>query len=174
VLRGVKYLVERELRQGASVNQVGETSSHAPTRTAPRFAQVRVGRLIEVRAPSGLSSVGDVKAFTAGVLAAMRQTGGSVLVCADYRRGSPLMPDAAGPWSHAMREANAHLIRSAVLIDPANTMFNLQIGRVVRCAGPYGHRRIFTDVAEMRDWLDDAATEAERLAIGAFLSRPDE
>jgi hypothetical protein len=52
-------------------------------------------------------------------------------------------------------------------------MFNLQIERVVRCAGHSGHRRIFTDLLELREWMRDAATEAERQAIDAFLSRRD-
>jgi hypothetical protein len=156
------------------VDQSGETSSHAPARPARRFAQVRVGRLIEVQSPRGLTSLADVNAFTADVLAATRQTGGRALLCADYRRGSPLMPEAADPWSHAMREANEYLIRSAVLVDPDNTMFNLQMGRVVRCAGHAGRRRIFTNVAELRDWMSDAATDAELHAVDALLSRHDD
>ena len=84
------------------------------------------------------------------------------------------MPEAAGPWSHAMREANKYLIRSAVLVDPGNTMFNLQMERVVRCADYAGRRRIFTNVAELRDWMSDAAADAELQAIDALLSRGDE
>jgi hypothetical protein len=156
------------------VDQLGGISDHAPARTTPRFAQVRVGRLIEVRAPRGLTSLADIDAFTAQVLAAMRQTGGRALLCADYRRSSPLMPEATGSWSHAMREGNEALIRSAVLVDPGNTMFNLQLDRVVRCAGHAGHRRIFADAGELRDWLGDVATEAERQAIDAFLARRDD
>jgi hypothetical protein len=119
-------------------------------------------------------SMGDVNAFTADVLAAVRHAGGRALLCADYRQGSPLMPDAAGPWSHAMREANDYLIRSGVLLDPGNTMFNLQIERVVRCAGDSGHRRLFTDIAELRDWISEVSTDAERQGIDAFLSRAEE
>jgi hypothetical protein len=155
------------------VDQFGGITNHAPARAAPRFAEVRVGRLIEVRAPRGLTSLADVNAFAAHVLAATRETGGQALLCADYRRASPLMPEAAGPWSHAMREANDYILRSAVLVEPRNTMFNLQIARVVRCAGHADRRRIFEDAAELRDWLGDAATEAERQAIDAFLSRLD-
>ena len=84
------------------------------------------------------------------------------------------MPEATGSWSHAMREGNEALIRSAVLVDPGNTMFNLQLDRVVRCAGHAGHRRIFADAGELRDWLGDVATEAERQAIDAFLARRDD
>jgi hypothetical protein len=156
------------------VDQFGGTSRHAPARTAPRFARVRVGRLIEVRAPRGPMSIADVNAFTADVLAALRQAGGRALLCADYRRGSPLMPEAAGPWSHAMRKANEYLIRSGVLIDPGNTMFNLQIERVVRCAGDAGQRRLFTDVAELCEWMSEVATDAERQGIDAFLSRDED
>jgi len=166
------------LREGSSVDHFGGTISHAPARSARRFVQVRVGRLVEVRATRGLTSVAEVTVFAADVVAATRavtwQSGGAALLCADYRRASPLMPEAAGPWSQAMRAANEYILCSAILVDPGNTMFNLQMERVVHCAGHPGRRRIFADVGELREWLGEAATEAEREAIDAFLSRHDE
>lgn len=158
-------------RRRVKVDQIGKTSSHAPAPTAPPFAQLRVGRLIEVRPPPGLVSLVDVEVFVADVLAAMRRAGGQALLCSDYRRGAPLLPEVTGPWSHAMRQSNEYLIRSAVLVDPANTMFNLQIERVVRCSDDRGLRRIFTDRARLGEWMSEAATDAERQAIDAFLSR---
>jgi hypothetical protein len=166
------YLWYWRARQGrVKVDQIGKTSSHAPTSAAPPFAQLRVGRLIEVRPPQGLVSLVEVEAFVADVLAAMRQAGGRALLCSDYRGASPLLPEVTGPWAHAMRKSNEYLLRSAVLVDPANTMFNLQIERVVRCADDRGLRRIFTDRGRLGEWMSEAATDAERRAIDAFLSR---
>ena len=113
----------------------------------------------------------DVDVFVADVLAAMRRAGGQALLCCDYRRGPPLLPGVTGTWAHAMRKSNEYLLRSAVLIDPDNTMFNLQLERVVRCADDRGLRRICTDRAQLDEWMSEAATDAERQAIDAFLSR---
>lgn len=143
------------------------------TGASRRFTQVRVGHLIAVRAPPGLTSLVDVRAFTTDVLTAVRETDGPALLCADYRRASPVVPEAASPWADTMRNANAHLIRSAVLVEPSNAIFNLQIERVVRCAGGDARRRIFADLAELCDWMRDASTEAERRAIKAFLAADD-
>jgi len=158
---------------GRSVGQFAGLGAITSARAVRGFAQVRVGRLIEVRAPHGLTSLNDIRAFVGEVVQAARQTGGPALLCADYRQASPLMPQAAGPWAHAMRESNELLIRSAVLVDPANAMFNLQIERVVRCASDSGRRRIFAKVPELRAWMSGVATDSELAAIDAFLSRHD-
>jgi hypothetical protein len=158
--------------QGGVVNVVpagGESSVVFASAEAPS-ARIRTGRLIEVRARRALTTLAAIKAFTADVVAAARQTAGQGLICADYRRASPLMPEMASPLAHSMRETNEHLLRSAVVVDPANTIFNLQIERVVHCAGPFEARRIFTDVAELRGWMSETATEAELQAIDAFLA----
>jgi predicted oxidoreductase (fatty acid repression mutant protein) len=59
--------------------------------------------------------------------------------------------------------------RSAILLDPSNTMFNLQVERVVHCTGN-DNRRLFKNADELHDWLDGGLTEAEREALRAFLS----
>jgi hypothetical protein len=63
-----------------------------------------------------------------------------------------------------MRESNRGIVRSGLLIDPANTMFNLQVERVVRCAlNPA--RRLFDNIDELRDWLGTALGESDRGAL---------
>ena len=54
-------------------------------------------------------------------------------------------------------------------LDPRNVMFNLQVARVVRCAG-HDARRLFTDPLEMGDWLGDLLTDAERAALRGLLA----
>jgi len=71
-----------------------------------------------------------------------------------------------------MRKANGSIARSAILVDPSNTMFNLQIERVVHCAGN-PTRRLFADLEGLHNWLDGDLTEPEREALQAFLSADD-
>ncbi|HXX66401.1 MAG TPA: hypothetical protein VEK07_04415 [Polyangiaceae bacterium] len=68
-----------------------------------------------------------------------------------------------------MRKANTEILRSGLLVDPANTMFNLQIERIVRCAiNP--ERRLFTKREELNDWIGDVLSEPERQALGHLFS----
>lgn len=90
------------------------------------------------------------------------------MICADHRFASPLSGELADFWSRKMRGNNRGIARAALLLDPANTMYNLQVERIVHCAGSPA-RRLFTDVEELRDWLSDALPRAEReLLRGLF------
>jgi hypothetical protein len=54
------------------------------------------------------------------------------------------------------------------LVDPSNSTYNLQIARVIQCAlSPT--RKIFTDAAELLDWLGPTVTDAERRELRTFL-----
>jgi hypothetical protein len=55
-----------------------------------------------------------------------------------------------------------------MLLDPSNTMFNLQVERIVQCAGN-AQRRLFNDPDELRGWLEGTLTETERAALGRLL-----
>lgn len=72
-------------------------------------------------------------------------------------------------WSRAMRRNNGSIGRSALLLDPANAMYNLQVERVVQCAGSPA-RRLFADIEELRDWVSDALAEPEREALRGLFS----
>jgi hypothetical protein len=135
------------------------------------FARAGVGRVIEIRVRR-LPHVEAVDALGAGVFDAMRQVGSEVVICADYRFATPISPDVADAWSRVMRETNRRIALSALLLDPDNTMFNLQLERIVRCAGS-PERRLFEDVGELRDWTDYALTEAERAGLSKFLLSHD-
>lgn len=99
----------------------------------------------------------------------MRRAGPGAVICADYRNAAPLQYGIADAWSRAMRKANDSIARSAILIDPSNTMFNLQLERVVHCAGN-PRRRLFTRREELCNWLDSDLAEPERQGLRAFLS----
>jgi hypothetical protein len=150
------------------MDQVGEIRTRIGATTADSFARVRVGRLVEVRA-GHLATLPDVESLIAAVFAAVRGVGRGAVICADYRKGKPLTGEVAGAWSHAMRRTNESILRSALLLNPLNTMFNLQVARIVHCAASE-HRRLFKDAKELHDWLEGILTEAERQALRAFLS----
>ena len=134
------------------------------------FARVRVGRLVEVRL-GRLAGLADFESHHANVLSALRSAGPGFVVCADHRSASPVPSDVADSWSRAMRRGNGSLTRSAILLNPANTTFNLQIQRVIQCAGSDA-RRVFMDRQELQEWLDGRLSDAERVALRVFLDGP--
>jgi hypothetical protein len=155
---------------GRILEYLGETATGTWPATPGGFARVREGRLVEVRV-GRLARLADVESLNAAVREAMRSAGPEVLVCADHRFAFPLPCDLADPWSRAMRGVNRSVIRSAFLLNPANTTFNLQIQRVIQCAGS-DRRRVFTDQQELVEWLGALLTEPERAALRAFLDGP--
>lgn len=132
------------------------------------FARVRAARIVEVHVRR-LATLDDVESLHAQVSAAVRRAGPSAVICADHRFASPLSGEVADVWSRKMRGNNGGVVRSALLLDPANTMYNLQVERVVHCAGSSA-RRLFAQVEELRDWVSDALTEPEREALRALFS----
>jgi hypothetical protein len=132
------------------------------------FARVRAARIVEVHVRR-LPTLDDVESLHAQVLAAVRRAGPGAVICADHRFASPLSREVADVWSRNMRGNNGGIVRGALLLDPANTMYNLQVERVVHCAGSAA-RRLFADIEELRDWVSDALTEPEREALRGLFS----
>jgi hypothetical protein len=149
------------------LEHTGETAIGSRPAISAFSARVRVGRLVEMRV-GRLGGLADIEALNASATSAMRLAGSAFVVCADHRFASPVSSDLADRWSRAMRRVNRSLGRSAILLHPANTTFNLQIQRVVQCAGS-DDRRVFTDRKELLEWLDDRLNEAERAALRVFL-----
>jgi hypothetical protein len=136
---------------------------------AGAFARVRVGCLVEVRV-GRLRALADIESLHAAIIAAFHTAGPGAVACADHRFASPILsPDVADAWSRGMRMANPSVSRSAILLSPTNTTFNLQIERIVQCAG-HARRRVFTDQQELHRWLGGSLTEAERDRLRVFLS----
>jgi hypothetical protein len=127
------------------------------------FARVLVGRLVEVRVYR-LADIHDVERLNAEAHAAIRRAGPGAVVYGDHRDASPLARDVADVWARGMREANRNISRSAILLDPDNTTFNLQLERVVRCAG-YPARLIFSAPAELQARMETYLSGQERDAL---------
>ena len=111
-----------------------------------------------------LVDVDEVAALKVQVAAAIRRAGPGAVICGDHRFGSPLSSEVADAWSGVMRKNDGHVVRRALLLDPSNAMYNLQLERVVRCAGN-DSRRFFTAIDELREWVGEALGGAERLAL---------
>ena len=129
--------------------------------------QSSVGGLLEMRA-GRLECLDDLLAFHHAIHRAARRLQTRTVVFADYRRGRPFPQDVGDAWCRFMRQDNARISASGILLDPMNHTFNLQFERVVRCAGNPA-RRIFHDAGELRDWLSHATTAAELARINDLL-----
>jgi hypothetical protein len=127
-----------------------------------------VGRLVEVRLWE-IAHPGEFDAMSASLMSITAPIAGRVLVFADYRHASPFPQGIADAWSRAMRRFNLNVLRSAILVDPTNETFNLQLARVIQCAG-LATRRSFDDPEELRDWLSQVSTPLEQERIDALLS----
>jgi hypothetical protein len=132
------------------------------------FARVRAGRIVEVHVRR-LADRSDVELLRAQVKATLRLAGPGPVICADHRLASLQSWDAADTWSKAMRGSGSGVVRSGLLLDPANAMYNLQIERVVQRAGnPV--LRLFADFDELREWVGEVLAEHEREALRNLFS----
>jgi hypothetical protein len=162
-----------ELASGLGQGDFAGTASPQPrglaARPPPQPFVVRsaVGRLVELQVfELGLPE--DVGVLNAALLAAVSSFDTSVVLLADHRRARPFPHEVGDAWSRGMRLLNTRVIRSAILLDPANETFNLQLARVVRCAGS-PRRRWFEDPSELRGWLADVVTPSERARLDELL-----
>jgi hypothetical protein len=125
------------------------------------------GRLVRLQV-FDLGVPEDVVVLSAALLVHLAQVEGLAVLIADHRVASPFSQEVGDAWSRAMRRFNPCLERSVVLLDRENETFNLQIARVVRCAGS-PRRRWFYDASEAREWLTDVLTPAEAVRFDALV-----
>jgi hypothetical protein len=144
--------------------------SNVRTRAAS-FVRVRAGRIVEVHVRP-LADLSEVESLDAEVYAAVQRAGRGAVICADHRLASPLSREMADVWSRAMRGKNIRIARSGVLLDPTNTMYNLQVQRVVSCAGNPA-RRLFVDKEGLLDWVGEVLAEPERRALRDVFSEAE-
>jgi hypothetical protein len=147
--------------------QTANAGGDVPTAT-PFFARLRGSRIVELQVRR-LAEVGDVESLNAEVREALARAGPGAVICGDYRSAAPVSREVAHGWARAMRVNNREIVRSGLLLDPANTMFNLQIERVVRCSVNPA-RRVFDDMATLCDWLGVALSDSERQLLRGLFS----
>jgi hypothetical protein len=148
-------------------NLAGEPGSSVGSAPQASYAGVRGEHLIEIRVRR-LDDVAAVASLSAGVIEAVRQVDRGAVIWGDYRGASPISAQVASAWSRDMRHANRSIARSGILLDPANEMFNLQVVRVVQCAGNPS-RKLFTDPRELLAWLRDDLTPDEREVLRGLI-----
>lgn len=142
----------------------GNDSARSSTPRGGSWARLLAGRLVEV-CVGRLVDIADVERLNAEVRAAIRRAGpGPALLYGDHRAGSPVARDVADAWARGMREANRSIAASAILLDPANVTFNLQVERIVRCAGS-SSRRIFSTPAELQAVMERILATQEKDAL---------
>ncbi len=133
-------------------------------------ADLKVGRLLEIRADAGYRTVDDVNAIFAQIGAAMVKLppNSQHIVVADWRRCPIMSPEAAEHMSSSIAQSNPSLLRSAVLIQSAAPTAVLQFARVVRDTN-HPHRQAFRSVVELVAWLDQVMTPEESRRLRDFL-----
>jgi hypothetical protein len=134
------------------------------------FARVRAGRIVEIRVRS-LVDLDDLASFCMNTGSTIREAGPRAVVCADHRSATPLSGDVADEWSRRIRQGNAaHTKTSAVLLDPANALYNLQVERIMQCAGK--QVRLFPTLDELTAWLGATLTDAEKATVRELFASP--
>jgi len=140
------------------------------SRRAPFTVLSEVGRLLEIRV-FGVCSVDDIVALTCQLREAAHLLDGQPIIFGDFRTACPFSQAVADEWSRDMRGFNGKLTRSALLLSAENETFNLQLARVVRCAG-WASRRLFSSAGELREWLRGSLTEVELARLNCLLESP--
>jgi hypothetical protein len=135
-------------------------------------AEIRVGRLLEVRLDAGYHSLREVDdlvdLFFSAVWALPAETKHVTVV--DWRLCPIMSPDCATYVGEKMVVVNSRTERSASIVPRDAPLNVLQFTRLIRDArNPM--RRPFRDDASATTWLSEALTPDERQRLRAFLAR---
>jgi hypothetical protein len=118
-----------------------------------------------------LRDVAAAQAFRTDIFAAMKSDPSSVVICADWRSGSLLSPDAAEVLLGMLTGRSAQIERSAILLATNKAVFDLQVERLVREAN-HPSRRTFRDVEKQMTYLSEVLSASERDVARSFLVQP--
>jgi hypothetical protein len=127
----------------------------------------RRGRLLLARWNS-LADVAAAQAYRADIFAAMQSDPSSVVICADWRSGSLLSPDAAEVLLGMLTGRSTQIERSAILLAANKAVFDLQVERLVREAN-HPSRRTFRDADKQMAYLGEVLSASERELARSFL-----
>ncbi|HVJ21601.1 MAG TPA: hypothetical protein VM686_39625 [Polyangiaceae bacterium] len=139
---------------------------------AGNACEVRVGRLLEVRADRGYLTLDDVEAMRQSLTLAFERIPDNrpAVITADWRRASLMDGEAAQSASAMMVGFNHRIERSAILVSNESPTAVLQFHHLVREAG-HPQRRIFHFEDEVVAWLAELLTPEERARLTEFLAR---
>lgn len=135
--------------------------------------KIAEGRLLEIDVCAGYREVSDVDAMIEMMAAEFKRVAEPtrIVIAADWRACRLLTPPVAERVVQMLSRSNPRVERSAILHNPEQATSVLQVMRLAREAElPY--RRVFTEAAEMKAWLGEILTPAERARLDRLL-RPE-
>lgn len=129
-------------------------------------AENRQGRLVETRIAWPLTEA-EVLSVSKQHRILFERMPGLCVAVSDLRKSKVFPSDVAQELIRIMSRVADRIERSAFLL-PDSAILGLQLERAIEEGGG-GMRRIFRDPEELKDWLGEALTEAEKLRLRAFL-----
>jgi hypothetical protein len=131
-------------------------------------AEIRVGRLLEVRMRSPLPLY-EAQALVAEIRRLVKGTRAPSLGVIDLRGVRLLDPDVVDFLGELMRRDNPWLARNAfILAEASAAVKTLQMERMLKEGGS-SSRRGFRARAEAEAWLGEVLGDDEKTRLGAFL-----
>jgi hypothetical protein len=125
-------------------------------------AEIRVGRLLEVRVGKGYTCTGDVDDMISMIRTAVGRLPPDVkhVTFADWRACRVMLPEAVDRAQQMLVGTNPRTERSAIVISRDSPTAVMQFFRVVlQAENP--NRKIFDNAAEAIDWLSEVLTPEE-------------
>jgi hypothetical protein len=136
---------------------------------AANTANLRVGRLLEIRAEAGYRTVADVDALFDKIgVELSKLPDRQHITVVDWRRCPIMAPEAADRIGQRIASTNSTTVRSAALADSGAPVAVLQFLRVIRDAG-LPDRKLFFEESELIHWLEPILTPAEATRLRDFL-----
>jgi hypothetical protein len=130
-------------------------------------AEIRVGRLLEVRMASPLPLF-EAQALVAEIRRLVRKTRAPSLGVIDLRGVRILDPDVVDFIGELMRRDNPFLARNAFVLAEASATKTLQMERMLKEGGSVS-RRGFRQRQAAEAWLGEVLTDEEKARLSAFL-----
>ena len=130
-------------------------------------AEIRVGRLLEVRMRSPLP-LHEAQALVAEIRRLVKGTRAPSLGVIDLRGVRLLDPDVVDFLGELMRRDNPWLARNAFVLAEASAVKTLQIERMLKEGGS-ASRRGFRGRTEAEAWLGEGLGDDEKARLRAFL-----
>jgi hypothetical protein len=134
-------------------------------------AEVRVGRLLEVRVDAGYRTTSDVDALfeKIGEEIAKPSSSERYVAVVDWRRCQVMSPGAAERVIQRIALTNPRTERSSALASQSSPVAVLQFVRLIRSAN-HPDRKLFFDADELVEWLAGALSLEETQRAREFLS----
>jgi hypothetical protein len=132
-------------------------------------AEIRIGRLVEVRVDAGYRTVDEVHAlFNAIGLAVAGRREKRFVTVVDWRRCPVMSSEATQCALQEMTRSNPRVERSAAVTSPHSPTAVLQFLRLVRESNN-DDRRLFRDPDALVAWLAEVLVPEETVRLRQFL-----